>query len=213
MPPALSFLRKQESIRTLIRTFLTPLPSAPRFAITACLGLGILGVTAPILALNEPVKVTSSYEVLEPETWIGKELPILEYIDIAETLKKGTWLVLLYHYDCPDCGWAIPMYEKMARELEGNEEFMRIALIAVPPYGRGPVSENCPCTLGRLPETKEWFVTTPAVALLTDGQVTSAWEEKAPDFETIIQKMTKFSKTIQKNRDFMHRQINWFIWQ
>jgi len=89
--------------------------------------------------------------------------------------------------------------------LEGNEDFMRIALIAVPPYGRylghkGPVSENCPCTLSRLPETKEWFVTTPTVALLKNGQVTSAWEEKAPDFEAIIQNMTKFSKKLEKSR-------------
>ena len=92
------------------------------------------------------------------------------------------------------------MYEQMARDLEGNEDFLKIALIAVPPYGRGPVSENCPCTLGRLPETKEWFVTTPAVALLKDGQVTSVWEEKAPDFDTIIQKMTNFSKQSEKSR-------------
>lgn len=34
---------------------------------------------------------------------------------LTETLQKGTWLVLLYHYDCPDCGWAIPKYEQMAR--------------------------------------------------------------------------------------------------
>jgi hypothetical protein len=201
LPPVLSFLRKQESIRILIRTFLTPLPSAPLFAITACLGLGILGVTIPILALNEPANVTSSYEVLEPETWVGKELPILEHIDIAETLKKGTWLVLLYHYDCPDCGWAIPMYERMARDLAGNEDFLRIALIAIPPYGRGPVSENCPCTLGKLNETKEWLVTTPAVALLTGGRVRSAWEEKAPDLDAIIQKMAKNEKN--RFRDYM----------
>jgi hypothetical protein len=189
-------------VKALIRQFVKPLPSTPRFAVTFCLGLGILSVTTPILALNEPATITSRYEVLEPENWIGKELPILEYIDIAELLKKGTWLVMLYHYDCPDCGRAIPMYEQMARDLSGNEDFMRIALIAVPPYGRGPVSENCQCILGRLPETKEWFVTTPAVALLKDGQVTSAWEEKAPNFETIIQKMTKFSKNLQKSRLF-----------
>jgi hypothetical protein len=96
--------------------------------------------------------------------------------------------------------WAIPMYEQMARDLGGNEDFLRIALIAVPPYGQGPVSENCPCTLGKLDQTKEWFVTTPAVALLKNGKVTYSWEEKAPDFETIIQKMTKFSKKMEKSR-------------
>jgi hypothetical protein len=42
------------------------------------------------------------------------------------------------------------------------------------------------CVLGRLAESKEWFVTTPAVALLSDGQVKSAWEGKAPDLHTIL---------------------------
>jgi len=198
---------RHRPVKALIRQFIKPLPSAPRFAMTACLALAILGVTTPILALNEPATVTSSYEVLEPETWVGKELPILDHIDIAETLKKGTWLVLLYHYDCLDCGWAIPKYEQMARELAGNEDFLRIALIAVPPYGRGPVSMNCPCTLGKLDESKEWFVTTPATVLMTDGQVKSAWEEKAPDLDTILQKMAKKVQKNRKNRDFLHQHL------
>ncbi len=201
--PLLSFstgrhtaLQRKESIRGAVRRLVKPLPSPPRFAATAALGLAILGLTTPILALNEPANVTSSYKVLEPETWVGRELPILEYIDIAEALKKGTWLVLFYHYDCPDCARAIPMYEQMARDLEGNGDFLRIAFVAVPPYGRGPVSENSLCTLGRLAGTKEWFVTTPAVALLKDGQVRSAWEEKVPDFDTIIPKIAKAEKQI-----------------
>jgi hypothetical protein len=97
------------------------------------------------------------------------------------------------------------MYEKMARELADNEDFLQIALVAVPPYGQGPVSENSPCTLGRLAETKEWFVTTPAVALLIDGNVTSAWEENAPDLETIIQNMAKIQENVEKSR-FFHQQ-------
>jgi len=191
----LSFLRKWESVKPLIADLLTPAPSLGRFTITTCLILITLGVTAPILAFNEPAKVTSSYEVLEPETWVGKELPILEHIDIAKELQKGTWLILLYHYDCPGCGQAIPMYEQMARDLAGSEDFLRIALIAVPPYGQGPVSEDSSCTLGRLAETKEWFVTTPAVVLLKNGQVTFAWEAKAPDLGTVLHNMAKMQKT------------------
>ena len=111
---------RRRPIKALIRQFIYPLPSQPRYALTACLILGILVVTTPLLALNEPARITSSYEVLEPNTWIGKELPILERIDICEQIKLGTWLVLLYHYDCPYCARAIPMYERMARDLEGN---------------------------------------------------------------------------------------------
>ncbi|HUT29914.1 MAG TPA: hypothetical protein VMX13_08990 [Sedimentisphaerales bacterium] len=107
--PSLPVLRRQESIKPLIREFLAPLPSLPRFAATASIGLLTLAVTTPILALNKPAVVTSAYEVLEPESWVGKQLPILEHIDIADTLKTGNWLILLYHYDCPDCAEAIPI--------------------------------------------------------------------------------------------------------
>ncbi len=46
---------------------------------------------------------------------------------------------------------------------------------------------NSACTLGRSNESEEWSVTTPAVALMTDGKVTLAWEAKAPDLETLLQ--------------------------
>ncbi|MBN2590404.1 MAG: hypothetical protein JXA96_11125 [Sedimentisphaerales bacterium] len=182
----LALPQKRKSLKLLTNEFVRPLPSVPHFAITLFLGILILGITTPILALNEPAIVTSKYEVLEPEIWIGKELPILEHIDIADTLKKGTWLILLYHYDCPDCGRAIPEYEQIARDLAGNEDFMQIAFIAVPPYGHTPISENSPCTLGKLNDVKEWFVTTPAVALLKDGKVIRAWEGKVLDYDIIL---------------------------
>jgi len=190
----LSFLRKQESIKALIREFLAPIPSLPRLAATAGVGLLILAVTTPILALNEPAAVTSSYEVLEPETWAGKELPILECIDIAERLKTGNWLILLYHHDCPDCSEAIRKYEQMARDLAGNGDFLRIALIEMPPYGPPLAPADSACTIGRLANAKEWFVTTPAVALLTDGTVNQAWEAKAPNFDTVISKIVSMAE-------------------
>jgi hypothetical protein len=90
----------------------------------------------------------------------------------------------------------------MKNEYNIMAETFRIALIAVPLYGRGPVSMNCPCALGKLDESKEWFVTTPATALLTDGQVKSAWEEKAPDLDAILQKMAKNVRKPDKSRFF-----------
>ncbi len=183
------FLRtgREASLRHVLTEYTRPLPSWRRLAATAAVGMAVLGLTTPILVLHEPPTITLRYEVLEPETWVGQELPILPHIDIAERLGKGQWLAVLYHHDCPDCAAAIPLYEQMARDLAGNEDFLRVALIEVPPYGAGPVSGDSPCALGRLDESKEWFVTTPAVALLADGRVTSAWEAKAPDLETILQ--------------------------
>jgi thiol-disulfide isomerase/thioredoxin len=198
--PSRSFLRRRKCISGVLGDLLKPLPPLRRFAAAATLGAAILGVTTPILALNEPAVVTSSYEVLEPETWVGKELPILEHVDIADTLRMGTWLILLYHYDCPDCARAIPMYEQMARDLAGNEDLLRVALIAVPPYGRGPVSEKCPCTLGRLDATKEWFVSTPVVALLIDGRLTSVWQAKAPDPDAVLTAIVAHKRNVHNGR-------------
>jgi hypothetical protein len=79
----------------------------------------------------------------------------------------------------------------MAGDFTGNEDFLQIALIEVPPYAQGQVSRNSPCVPERLASVKEWFITTPSVALLTDGQVISAWEEKTPDLDTIFKFMSK----------------------
>jgi thiol-disulfide isomerase/thioredoxin len=208
-PPA--FLRRQRlllclrlrrrELSALIRQFASPIPSRLRFSATAGLTLAILGLTTPILALNKPAVATSTYEVLEPKTWIGKELPILEHIDIGAKLKTGTWLLLLYHYDCPDCQRAIPQYEQMARDLAGNEGFLRIALIEIPPYGPGPVSEPSPCLRGRLAEAKDWFVTTPAVTLMTDARVKAAWEAEAPDCDSILAHIAETTQEIAKPAD------------
>ncbi|MHC4529291.1 MAG: hypothetical protein ACYS29_15555, partial [Planctomycetota bacterium] len=169
-------------------------PSLGRFAAPACLGLLTLGVTAPLLAFHEPAVATSSYEVLEPETWVGQELPILGHIDIANELEQGRWVVLLYHYDCPDCAEAVPQYEQMARDLADNRDFLRIALIEVPPYGPSLVNADSPCTSGKLAEAKEWFVTTPAVVVLENGRVRSAWEGRAPDLDAVFGRLAALTE-------------------
>ena len=142
----------------------------------------VLSTVAPILAFHEPAAVTSTYEVLEPKTWIGKELPILEYIDIAAQIKTGNWLLLFYHHDCPDCQKAIPQYEQMARDLAGNEDFLRIALIEVPPYGQSQTASAGVCTLGRLDTFKKWILMTPATCFIRDDRVNAAWEGEFPTF-------------------------------
>ncbi len=149
----------------------TPLPSLSRFAVVFSACLILLVVTTSILAFNEPQKVTSTYEVLEPETWVGKELPILDYIDIGEQLREGNWLVLFYHHDCPDCQKAIVQYDRMAHDIVGNNDFLRIAMIEVPPYGPGLLNRDSLCSYGRLVDIKEWFVATPVIVVLKNNCV------------------------------------------
>ena len=171
-----------------------------RLAIVASVALLVLGITTPILALNRPATVTSTYEVPEPKTWLGKELPILKYIDIGEKLKTGIWLVLFYHYDCPNCQKAILLqYQQMARDLSGNEDFLRVAFVEIPPFSQHGLREDpAYYTLGRLVNVKDWFVTTPAVALLANVKVHAAWEEEAPKLDVILAEIAGFQERIAK---------------
>jgi len=197
--PGLSFLRRQESVSGTLGSFLRPMPSLPRFAVTAALGLTILGLTTPILVLNEPALVTSTYEVLEPETWVGKELPILEHIDIADQLKQGTWLVVLYQYDCPHCREAIPKYERMAHDLSGTQDSLQVALVAMPPYARATLTDHEVCALGHLSHRKQWFVATPAIALMKEGVVNAAWEGQAPDPGAVLGQLSRLQWSSSSN--------------
>jgi hypothetical protein len=161
--------------------WLEPMPNMVTLALVFVLGFCAVAVSSPLLVLNEPKAVTSAYEVLEPETWIGKQLPILQHIDIAEQLKTGNWLVVLYHHDCPACAEAIPKLERIAVDLKENEDFLYFTLIEVPPYGNennAPVSPNTHLKLGKLDTSKEWFVTTPAIVLLKNEIVISIWEDE-----------------------------------
>jgi hypothetical protein len=112
--------------------------------------------------------------VLEPEKWIGKRFPLLDYIDIGDKLREGEWLVLLYHPDCPDCQRAI---KELSHETPVGAKQMRVALIEVPPYDNtksyvGLLGVGF--VLARLSNEREWFVTTPTTLQLNGGEVVTS---------------------------------------
>ena len=147
-------------------------PSLPKFAISGLAALLTIVISTPILALNKPANVTSSYEVLEPETWIGKRLPILDYIDIGKQLEKGNWLVLFYHHDCPECQKAISACKQIAHNNKDNKDFQTIALIEVPPYGKQAlIGDMSNIRLGKLANIKSWLITTPVLLKLKESTI------------------------------------------
>jgi thiol-disulfide isomerase/thioredoxin len=200
LPAVLALLLFRPKIETRdilnVMHWLQPRPTLAQFCIVFLAGLSAIAVSSPVLLLNEPKLATSQYEVLEPETWVGKELPIIDHIDIGEKLKTGNWLIMLYHYDCPNCAEAIPKIEQMAKELQGNEDVLRFALVEVPPYGPAEtdtVSPNTTCVLGKLDTSMQWFVTTPALILCVKKTTINMWTD-VPDVNTII--MTSLKKEL-----------------
>ena len=131
--------------------------------------------------------------ILEPEQWVGKRLPLLEHIDVGDRLSKGNWIALLYHDGCPDCAEAVPRYRQIDRDLKASGDDLAVAMIEIPPYGtshNGIRTDRGRPLEGKLNDTKEWFVTTPAVVLLAGGLVQAAWKGHAPSLEILRQHAT-----------------------
>jgi len=157
-------------------------PAAWRIAGVAVVTLAI-GLPAGIVAgLYEPARLLADGSilgddgvvVLEPETWPGRRLPLLPFIDIGESLVEGRWTVVLYHHDCPHCQEAMPKYIADARKLTDSGSSTRMALIEMPPYakaGESPIPSDTACTQGRLNEAHDWFAETPTVISLAGGTV------------------------------------------
>lgn len=151
-----------------------PLPRPWVLGAVFVVGFSAVAVSSPMLVLNEPATVTSSYEVLEPEEWIGEEMPIMEHIDIAEQLETGKWAVVLYKHNCPHCIYEIHKFGKLAAKLKANGSATRVALIELPPYAsseRDVVPLDTACSLGLLNSSKKWIIQVPCAIIIKDGVV------------------------------------------
>ena len=110
--------------------------------------------------------------VLEPEKWIDKPLPLLDYIDIGDRLKEGKWIVVFYYHNCAKCHAMLPQYRRLSRDLTENGEAMHLALIEAPPYGideralarsrrawqaRTPLTPHYSCTPLRISRKRPFF--------------------------------------------------------
>ncbi len=132
---------------------------------------------------EEPVKETPAVRSEVPQ-W-----PWLQYIDIADQLKSGIAVILMYHHDCPTCAQMVPLYDEYAKKMaRQGETLMTIAFVAVPPYGQsGPVPEDTPCLKGRLSDKQKWAIMSPYVVALVDGGFVKDWPQgTAPQPETLL---------------------------
>jgi len=162
--------------------------SRPRFTaqafFTVPAGFAVIGIPILSIAFWQPESespmgnsfANNRFVLLEPEKWIGRPFPLVRHIHMAEheCLSQGSWLLVLYHHDCPKCQQALPRYERRAKELKMANDETIIALIEMPPYGPAILSDNPLFHHGRLSDSKEWLIMTPAEVRLIDGQVTAA---------------------------------------
>ncbi|KKL24768.1 hypothetical protein LCGC14_2412010, partial [marine sediment metagenome] len=172
-----------------------PGPSAEaRHARARLAAVGVIALAAGVssavlMATYRPARLSQAGEILgdqrwvmlEPHTWQGKRLPLLEHIDVGKRLSAGRWTVLLYHQDCPSCRETIGDYEKRARG-SGGQAGGRIALIEMPPYGphdESPIPKDTRCLVGKLSDARDWFAATPVELVLAGGKVVSVRDRSA----------------------------------
>lgn len=130
------------------------------------------------LTSEDSLADVSGIVILEPETWVGRPLPIASEVDVGDKLATGEWLVLLYHHDCPKCLEATPRYRQRAEQLAHESNACRVALIETPPHAEhSPAHRDAPCLEGRLSDQREWFVQTPVEITLKDGRVVGVRKE------------------------------------
>jgi len=101
--------------------------------------------------------------LLEPESWIGQELPLISRFvqpNDSEILKHGTWNVLLAQSDCPKC-------QEMKAELEARNA-KGVAIVMIPSHANEKVLDTH-FLVFMLDNQNDWFVTTPCVVKLVDG--------------------------------------------
>jgi len=120
----------------------------------------------------------------------------LEHIDIADQLRQGIVVMLMYHHDCPVCATMVPKYDQYYRTMrQQNDSSMTFAFVAIPPYNeKGSVPADTPCLQGKLnerPDGKLWAITSPYVVALIDGQQIKSWQEgTAPSPETLFDEIS-----------------------
>ena len=109
--------------------------------------------------------------LLEPETWIGKEFPLISRFaqpEGSEVLRQGMWTVLLIHTDCPKCQEIMADWERQKAE--------RIAIVVVPSRtGEKVLQTSFPVFV--LDSQNDWFATTPCAVKLDDGICVTVGEQ------------------------------------
>jgi thiol-disulfide isomerase/thioredoxin len=175
-----------------------PWPKAAHFFGVAIPTFIAFSVIMPVLIFNKPADKTDKYEVVRPNEWVRREpvgekreeWSMLKHIDIADSLRSNIAIVVFYSTECDACHDAVPLYDRMSRDLAGNKDSIQFAFIEVPPYASEKdsiVPVDSPTLRGRLDSSKKWYIQTPLVVVVQDGVVVKFWESKTPQLDEMLE--------------------------
>lgn len=161
-----------------------------RLAIVCSAWLLLAASTGVVLASHRPTRLGDAGQlladgrtvVLEPETWVGKRFPLLDWIETDAPLDQGQWTVILYRPACPMCEEIITRLTATPLPL-ASRPAKSLAWINVD----GGYDNSCAISFmgsghtGRLDRFRRWVITTPVEIVLIDGMV-----HKASDVDDLL---------------------------
>ena len=131
----------------------------------AALLIPVFNFSTSSLADTGQIIGDSELIVVDSAEWVGKPLPLVNFIEGDSAYRKGDWEMILYHEDCPVCQRLIQA------ALSANDGPKRRLFVEIPPY-HSPARENQDDLLWcKLSDKHEWFVAAPDVVELSDGVV------------------------------------------
>jgi hypothetical protein len=155
-------------------------PSRPGVALALSCVFVFFGVLLPIVGWKEPIPasqgrglgVPGELVLLDTETWPGRHLPVLDFIDIAGRLRKGGWTLIFHHRDCPKCEQLIADAASRPK-ADASIVLVEVPVLASDSEGKVPPPRG-PFLSGRLAAARRWVIETPKVIRIEDGVVVGA---------------------------------------
>jgi hypothetical protein len=158
---------------------------ANRARVSGCiLASFVLAVPTTVVMVSMEIAEARDIEkagaiISDPGKWATSRFPVARFLETADDVESGLWLVLFYKEGCSACLDAKAQFEEFAEELIGKQNVPRIALIRCPPY-----SEETSATpkkhviYGQLKRSLVWngALSPPFAMLLDSGKVTALFE-------------------------------------
>ena len=143
--------------------------------------------SSSVESVSESIEQTDSTQAEPSQEPLPNEWEVLKKVDIADQIRKGLNITLLYREDCDVCHEAMPMFEEYAEVFGSDEDSVRIAFVELPPYSEdidhSIISADTKCLLGKyIPENKKdkVFGATPIIVITQTGVPVKAWDGTDP---------------------------------
>lgn len=138
------------------------------YAAYLMVAFGVLQAVSPTELVGQPTTQNPrpNRVLLEPGGWMHQAFPLVDYVDGGVQLLSGTWRVLLYRHDCPDCN------EKLSQIQKESTPGISLALLEIPPFGSSTKLFNVDAHLKLHPDVR-WYARTPIEFFIVDGIVKS----------------------------------------